>query len=123
MEQFELTKEEWARADSIARELARDTDRNELGKVIAFFQRRQHDQKGKEKFLLLLERLPKSGYVRSNRTRDYLARIRDVCTRELRDVPSERAVAVLAWAFRKMTYYQTMAGQRTADARGRFRHR
>lgn len=112
---MELTSEDWARADRIARELARDTDRNELGKVVGFFQRRRN----KEKFLLLLERLPKSGYVRSSRTRDYLTRIRDVCTRELKDVPSENAVRILAWAFRRMTYYQTVGGTRTADARGR----
>ena len=106
--------EDWARADRIARELAQNTDRNELGKVISFFQR----NKDKTKFLKLLERLPASGYVRSKQTQNYFAQIRDVCTRELDKVPAERAIEILAWAFRRMTYYQTRAAQRTAQTRG-----
>jgi hypothetical protein len=109
----------WEKADRIARELARSTDRNELGKVTSFFQR----VKSKDKFLTLLERLPDSGYVRSNQTRDYLTRIRDVCTRELDDVPAREARYILAWAFRRMTYYQTISGQRTAQTRGTIQRR
>ena len=60
-----LSKKEFAIADALARELAADVDRNELGKVIAYFKR----ERSRKKLFTLLGRLPDSGYVRSRRTR------------------------------------------------------
>lgn len=100
---MELTKEDWRRADAIARELAADVDRNELGKVVAYAQY----VKNTDKVLKLVERLPKSGYVRSGRTRGYLEHISGVLHEKLGGLEGERALAVLAWAFRLMTTYQS----------------
>jgi len=109
-----LTQREWAAADALARELAPDVDRNELGKVISYFQR----TRSREKLFELLERLPRSGYVRSKRTREYLRRIAGACQRHLRNVEGDRrALAVLGWSFRLMTRYQTESGQRYARGR------
>jgi len=113
-----LTRDEWAAADALARELAPDVDRNELGKVISYFQR----TRSKEKLFELLKRLPRSGYVRSKRTRGYLTRIAGACRRHLRGVEEDRrALAVLGWSFRLMTRYQTESGQRYARSRSRRR--
>jgi len=109
-----LTRREWAAADALARELAPDVDRNELGKVISYFQR----TRSKEKLFELLERLPRSRYVRSKRTHEYLRRIAGACRRHLKGVEGDRrALAVLGWSFRLMTRYQTESGQRYARSR------
>ena len=106
---MELTSEEWHKAEQMARDLARDVDRNELGKVVSYFKR----VRDKEKFLTLLGRLPSSANIRSGRTQGYLRRIAGVCERHLADVESDRrALAIVAWAFRLMTYDQTRTGQR-----------
>jgi len=110
----ELSSAEWRKADAIARDLAVDVDRNELGKVISYFQ----SWKDKEKLLELLRRLPDSGYIRSGRTRGYLSRIAGVCEKHLADVrDDDTARAILGWSFRLMTYHQTVGGQRLADSR------
>jgi hypothetical protein len=114
---MELNQAEWVKADAIARELALDVDRNELGKIVAY----AHRTRDTAKILALVESLPRSGYVRSGRTRGYLERIARVLRRELAGLEGERALAVLAWAFRLMTTYQTEKGTRTAD--GRQKHR
>ena len=49
---MELTAQDWDRAHAIARDLAVDVDRNELGKAVTFF--RLH--RDKEKFLTLILR-------------------------------------------------------------------
>ena len=106
---IELTPEEWHKAEQMARDLARDVDRNELGKVVSYFKR----VRDKEKFLTLLERLPSSANIRSGRTQGYLQRIAGVCQRHLADVePDRRALAIVAWVFRLMTYEQTRTGRR-----------
>jgi hypothetical protein len=113
-----LTRQEFDVADALARELAPDVDRNELGKVISYFQR----TRSKEKLFDLLDRLPRSGYVRSKRTRNYLSRIAEACRRHLRGVKGDRrALAVLGWSFRLMTRYQADRG--TRYARGRKKRR
>lgn len=99
---MELDKREWLKADAIARALAVDVDRNELGKIVAYAQR----VKDTEKVLRLVENLPRSGYVRSGRTRGYLERIGGVLRRELAGMNGKRSLAVLGWAFRLMTAYQ-----------------
>jgi hypothetical protein len=111
-----LTHQEFAVADALARELAPDVDRNELGKVFSYFQR----TRSKQKLFELLERLPRSGYVRSKRTREYLRRIAGACRRHLKGIEGDqRALAVLGWSFRLMTCYQTESGQRYARGRQR----
>ena len=110
----ELTSAEWRKADAIARDLTVDVDRNELGKIISYFQ----SWKDKDKLMELLRRLPGSGYIRSKRTRGYLERITGVCERHLADVrDDDTALAILGWSFRLMTYHQTLSGQRLADSR------
>jgi hypothetical protein len=114
----ELTSAEWAKADAIARELAVDVDRNELGKIVAY----AHRAPDVAHILDLVERLPQTGYVRSSRTKGYLQRIGVALRRELKGLEGRRALAVLCWAFRLMTMYQTEQGTRTADGRKRMLH-
>lgn len=110
----ELTPAEWRKADAIARDLAVDVDRNELAKIICYFQR----LKDKGKLLELLRRLPHSGYVRTGRTRGYLARIAGACETHLADVhDNDTALSILGWSFRLMTYHQTTSGRRFAQSR------
>lgn len=108
-----LNKNDWAKADAIARELASDVDRNELGKVVAY----AHRVRNTRKIIDLTARLASSGYARSGRTRSYLGRIASVLRRQLAGLDNERAITVLAWAFRMMTTYQTECGTRTAATR------
>ncbi len=112
---MELSKSDWTKADTIARELALDVDRNELGKIVAY----AHRTRDTQKILELVESLPRSGYVRSGRTRGYLERIATVLHRELSGLDSQRANIVLGWAFRLMTRYQTEHGTGTAAGRNR----
>jgi hypothetical protein len=87
----------------MARDLARDVDRNELGKVVTYLRR----TRSREKFLQLLDRLPQSVYIRrSNRTQTYFRRIAKTCRSHLANVSDEKALALVGWAFRLMTYYQ-----------------
>jgi hypothetical protein len=104
----ELSRAEWDRAEAIARELAADVDRNELGKVVTYALR----VKDVDKVMTLVERLPRSGYVRSGRTRGYLQRIGAALRQGLAGLPGERAMLVLAWSFRLMTWQQTQRGGR-----------
>ncbi len=109
-----LTQQEWSIAQSLARDLARDVDRNELGKALAYFQR----TRSKERFFELLDRLPRSGYVRSNRTGEYLKRIAEACRRHLQPIGDDRrALTVVGWSFRLMTHYQTVSDRRSPDKR------
>jgi hypothetical protein len=105
---MELTPQEWDRVDAIARALAKDVDRNELGKVVTFF--RLHRDKGK--FLTLIERLSRSEeYIRSQRTRGYFQRILRTCQQHLNNVDDERALQMVSWALRLMTYYEAKTGE------------
>lgn len=104
-----LTDQEFAIAQALARELSAYVDRNEVGKVFDYFRR----TRSKTAFFKLLQELPRSGYVRSNKTREYLKLIAEGCHKHLRPITDdERALAVLGWAFRLMTYYQTRSGTR-----------
>ncbi len=110
---MELDKADWAKAETIARELAMDVDRNELGKIVAY----AHRNRKAQDIMALVESLPQSGYVRSKRTASYLQRIADVLRRQLSGMDGERALLVLTWAFRLLTTYQTEHGTRTAVGR------
>ena len=111
-----LTKQEWETVHTLARDLARDVDRNELGKVVAYFRL----EKSRDKFLELLERLPESPLTRrSGKTRRYYERIGGVCRGHLQDVSDEKALEMVAWAFRLVTYYAAEMGTRTAEGRQR----
>jgi hypothetical protein len=112
---MELNQKDWVKAETIARELAHDVDRNELGKIVAYAQRTRDTGK----ILALVERLPHSGYVRSGQTQGYLRRIATTLRRELTGLEGPRAHAILAWAFRLLSTYQTEQGTRTSNARGR----
>ena len=92
---MELRRAEWIKAEAIARELALDVDRNELGKIVSYAQR----VRDTNKVLELVRHLPQSGYVRSGRTRGYLERIAGVLCRELVGLEDDRALLVLVWAF------------------------
>jgi hypothetical protein len=103
-----LTARDWDRVHTLARDLALDVDRNELGKAITFF--RLHRDKGK--FLDLIERLARSEeYIRSQRTRGYFQRILRTCRQQLGTVDDERALQMVSWAFRLMTYYEAKTGE------------
>jgi hypothetical protein len=102
MHRNDLTRDEWRRADALARELARDVDRNEFGKIVTYMRRARDPRKVR----LLLQRLPQSSFIRSNQTRGYLERIGNAWQHHLQGLPRQRAVLVASWAFRLMTYYQ-----------------
>jgi hypothetical protein len=104
---LELTADEWQRADALARELAKDTDRNEFGKIVTYMRRVRDPQR----VIKLLDRLPNANYSHSRRTKDYFARIRQAYVRHLKQLPKERAVLVASWAFRLTTYYNTIRPQ------------
>ncbi|MEW5958829.1 MAG: hypothetical protein AB1801_13940 [Chloroflexota bacterium] len=109
-----LTSQEVEIAQALARDLAPYVDRNEVGKVLDYFRR----VRSTEKFFKLLDALPRSGYTRSKRTRDYLTQIRSACRQHLRPVTDDQhALAIVGWSFRLMTYYQTLKGQRSAQNR------
>ena len=111
-----LDDQEWAAAKAIARELAPNVDRNELGKAISYFQR----TRSRARFFELLDRLPRSGYTRSRQTNAYLKRIAETCRRHLGPISDDRhALAVVSWSFRLMTYSQTKTGQRSDQGRQR----
>lgn len=109
-----LVEREWKTVHTLARDLARDVDRNELGKVVTYFRL----EKSRDRFLELLERLPESPLTRrSGRTRRYYERIRDICRQHLQGVPDKKALEMVAWAFRLVTYYAAQMGTRTAEGR------
>jgi hypothetical protein len=109
MSDVDLTAEEWQRADALARELARDVDRNEFGKIVTYMRREQDPRKVQ----VLLQRLPRSAFIRSKQTQGYLERIGQAWTQHLKGLANDRAVLVASWAFRLMTYYQKeQPGQR-----------
>ena len=98
-----LTDKDWQIVDNIARTLTgQGVDRNELGKAMSYFRR----TRDKERFLTLLARLPDSDYIRSNRTQGYFRTIHRTLEQALRGMDDEKALVVVAWAFRMMTYYQ-----------------
>ncbi len=101
MSRNDLTREEWRRADALARDLARDVDRNEFGKIVTYMRRERDPLKVR----ILLARLPKSSFIRSNQTRGYLEHIGGAWEHHLQGLPRDRAVLVASWAFRLMTYY------------------
>ena len=111
-----LTEQEWKTVHTLAHNLARDVDRNELGKVVTYFRL----EGSLAKFLELLERLPESPLMRrSGKTRRYHERIRDTCRRHLQGIPDKKALEMVAWAFRLVTYYAAEMGTRTAEGRQR----
>lgn len=97
-----ITTRDLHTADAMAREMAPRVDVNELSKIVGYA--RQHPDP--EHCLELLNRLPKSGYVRSGRTRGYYRAIRQNIERHLRDISGQRFVATLAWSARLLRYYQ-----------------
>ena len=99
----ELSASEWDIVRNISGELTRrGVDRNELGKAGSFFRQ----DRSKDRFLILLDRLPNSEFIRSNRTREYFEHIHRVCSQQLAELDDERALDVVSWAFRLMSYYQ-----------------
>jgi hypothetical protein len=99
---MEMTERERKIADALARAMAPNVDANEVGKVLAFW-RRWNDTK---KVFDLVKRLPKSGQVRSGRTRGYYEAMSRYFDQYLRDVRPEAFGLILGWSFRLMRYYQ-----------------
>jgi len=115
---MDMTPAYWEKAHAIARELAGDVDRNELGKVVSYFRQTQDG----EKLFLLLGRLPTSNYIRSQQTKGYFTRMGQVLQQHLRDVTDPKAATlVISWAFRLMSYYQLPSGGRPVIGRGQSR--
>lgn len=98
---MELTEKDWKTVDSIAQTLAgQGVDRNELGKAMSYLRQ----TRDKAKFLDLLTRLPDSDYIRSKRTKNYFKNIHRTLEYHLHSLDDARALAVVGWAFRMMTY-------------------
>ncbi len=97
-----LNASEWAAVRRMAKGMA-GIDRNELGRALAYFRLKRD----KRSFLELLRRLPDSDLVRTNRTVQYYRTMLAVCEPVLRQVDNdERALAMVAWAFRLLAYEQ-----------------
>ena len=103
---MELTEQEQRTADALARAMAPAVDANEVGKVLAFWRRWRDPQK----VLALVERLPRSGLVRTGRTRGYYEAMGRAFVQYLRGVRPEAFGLLLGWAFRLMRYYQLEQG-------------
>jgi len=99
---MEMTERERKTADALARAMAPNVDANEVGKVLAFWRRWQDPKKVFD----LVERLPRSGLVRSGRTRGYYEAMGRYFDQHLRDVRPEAFGLILGWSFRLMRYYQ-----------------
>lgn len=110
-----LTEQERQIADALAQTMARNVDANEVGKVLAFWRR----WRSPEKVFVLLERLPRSGTVRSGRTRGYYEAIRRAFSEHRKDIRPEVFGTVLGWSFRLMRYYQLEAEHRGNTPRRR----
>ncbi|RLC92538.1 MAG: hypothetical protein DRI79_00220 [Chloroflexi bacterium] len=112
-----LTERERRIADALAQAMAHHVDANEVGKVLAFW-RRWRDP---GKVFALVERLPRSGLVRTGRTRGYYEAMGRAFNQHLRNIRPEAFGAVLAWAFRLMRYYQLEQGRQEHSRRRRSR--
>ena len=99
---MEMTERERKIAEDLARAMAPNVDANEVGKVLAFWRRWQEPKKVFD----LVERLPKSGQVRSGRTRGYYEAMARAFDQYLRNVQPEAFGIILGWSFRLMKYYQ-----------------
>lgn len=100
---LELSAEEWQRARALAQALAKNSDRNEFGKVVTYLRRTDSVAKTAE----LLNRLPKAKFNHSNQTQRYFMQIRDAIATHLDGLPRQRAILIAFWAFRLMTYLKT----------------
>lgn len=100
---LELTAEEWQRARRLAQELAKNSDRNEFGKVVTYLRRVNNVAKTAE----LLNRLPRAKFNHSNKTQRYFIQMRDAIAAHLDGLPRQRAILIAFWAFRLMTYLNT----------------
>jgi hypothetical protein len=113
---MELTEQERKIADALARAMAPNVDANEVGKVLAFWRRWQDPKKVSD----LVKRLPKSGLVRSGRTRGYYEAMGRAFDQHLRGVRNEAFGSILGWSFRLMRYYQLQSKPlRAADKSSR----
>ncbi|NEP85119.1 MAG: hypothetical protein F6K39_47730 [Okeania sp. SIO3B3] len=99
---MKLSKDEWKKAKTIARALAHDTDRNELGKIVTYARSTYNIKQ----IMALVDALPRSGYVRSKRTQGYLQKIANVLHRKLKGLLDKQARFILGWSFRLLTTYQ-----------------
>lgn len=111
---MQLTERERQMADALAQSMARNVDANEVGKVLAFWRR----WRSPEKVFTLLERLSRSGMIRSGRTRGYYEAIGRALVNFYRDIRPEVFGTVLGWSFRLMRYYQLEAEARENPTRG-----
>ena len=117
---MELTEQERRIANALAKAMAPSVDANEVGKVLAFWRHWCNP----EKVFALLERLPRSGLVRTGRTQSYYESMGRAFRQHLRDVRPEAFGSVLGWAFRLMRYYQLERGsQRTQRDQRKRQHR
>lgn len=109
---MKITPEGLKLADRMAQDMAPDVDRNELGKIVAFYRRWPDPQR----VFKLLGLLPDSGHLYSGRTKGYYQAIARVCRRHLRNTDPETFGVVLGWSFRLLTYHQTRLGIRKPGA-------
>ncbi len=100
---LELTDKEWDRAWALAQALAKNSDRNEFGKVVTYLRRTDSVAKTAE----LLNRLPRARFNHSQRTQGYFIQLRDAIATHLDGLPHQRAILIAFWAFRLMTYLNT----------------
>lgn len=98
------TPPEWVKIRTIARTLAPEVDRNEVGKIAAYVRKNKHSSTAKQDLLELLAKLPLSNFIRTQKTKEYFGKINETCRQELQNVPDARIALIMCWAFRIMTH-------------------
>ena len=105
-----MDKKRWTIAHDIAFDLVdKNTDPNELGKVVTFVRRYQSNKEAKNRLMLLVQRLANSqnALIRSRRTQQFYQNIQEACQEHLRDInDTAEILLILSWSLRLMRYYR-----------------
>lgn len=112
--QFELTEIQWKTAHTMAIELIkRETDPNELGKVLSYLNAFSPRPDAGQKFFSYLTTLAKNGLTigHSEKTVDYYINIDEVCQKYLQGYHNNitTLIYILGWVRRLMFYYKNSA--------------
>jgi hypothetical protein len=107
-----LTEAESQRAHNLAITLVKkDTDVNELGKVIAYLRSIVNQPDAAKRFFKYLKTLVTNGRQigHSGRTTDYYRNIEQACNQHLQSeqLGADDILKILGWAMRLMRYYKT----------------
>ncbi|MGC9504920.1 hypothetical protein [Baaleninema sp.] len=109
--EYQLSERQWHLAHLVAQQLVRrDTDPNELGKVMAYLRAIADRPDAGERFFKYLKTLSSQGdkIAHSQQTQEYFASMNEVCQEYLQGEVSKPEVLmqIIGWSFRLMRYYK-----------------